>query len=452
MNVNYEKLDNVNGELTVVIEEKDYANQVAKQLKEIGKKHAEPGFRPGKVPAGLIAKKYGNSVKYDVINREVADAVYNYIKENNLKVLGQPVAEKDNNFTPDATEFTFKFKVGVAPEIDTHVNKDLHVPYYTITVSDETVNEQIEGLRQRFGRQVPGEETEPNAVIKGEIVELDENGNPKEDGVVVENGILGPIHFKDDDQKKLFEAKKPGDTVRFNPWTATGGNATELSSLLNVDKADIEAHKGDFDFKIKEIIVLKPAELDQEFFDNALGKDKVHNEEEFRAEVKKLIADNYGNDSDYRFTIDARDAVSKAVGEIELPVEILKDFLKGQDEKYNDGNIDAEFDSMRPSLEWDLVRDAVAAQFAVKVEEEDILNQARGAVARQLMQYGPQMLTDEIIDRYAKEVAQDPKSREMMVTGALNQKVFEAIKENVTLDGKEVTVEEFRNLFAPAQA
>lgn len=452
MNVNYEKLDNVNGELTVTIEEKDYAEKVTKQLKEIGKKHAEPGFRPGHVPSGLISKKYGTAVKYDVVNKEVADAVYDYIKENKIHVLGQPVPQSDNNFDINNSDFTFKFKVGVAPEIDNHVSKDLHVPYYTITVTDEMVNEQIDGLRKRFGRQVPGEETEPDAVIKGNITELDENGNVKEGGVVVENGIIAPIHFVDDNQKKLFEGKKVGDVVVFNPAATCNANATEMSSMLNIDKEDVDAHKGDFNFEIKEIIVLKPAELDQEFFDNALGKDKAHNEEEFRAAVKDLIALNFSNDSNYRFSIDAKEAIEKAVGELELPVAVLKDFLVRQNEGINAENVDAEFDKMRPQLQWDLVRDNIAEKYEVKVSNEDVLDEARGVVARQLMQYGPNALSDQIIDKYAQEVIKDDKNREMLVQNALSRKVFEVIKENVTLDDKEVSVEDFRKLFVPAGA
>lgn len=450
MNVNYEKLDNVNGQLTVTIEEKDYAEKVARQLKEIGKKHAEPGFRPGHVPAGLIAKKYGTAVKYDVVNKEVADAVYGYIKDNKIQVLGQPVPEKDNNFDIANNDFTFKFKVGVAPEFDNHVNKDLHVPYYNIIVPDEMVEEQITGLRRRFGRQEPGEEMEPDAVIKGTITELNEDGSVKEDGVVVENGIIAPIHFKSEDQKKLFEGKKPGDTVVFNPAATCESNATEMSSMLNIDKADVDAHKGDFNFEIKEIIVLKPAEMNQEFFDNAVGKDKAHNEEELRAEVKNLISLNFSNDSNYRFTIDAKEAVQNAVGRLELPEAILKDFLMSQNEAMKADNIDEEFDKLRGQLEWDLIRDNVAEQFGVKVNDEDVLDEARGVVARQLMQYGGAGLTDQIVDRYAQEVMKEEKQREMLAQNALNRKVFEVIKENVTLDEKEVSIEDFQKLFIPA--
>lgn len=451
MNVNFEKLDNVTGEITVTLEEKDYVDKVKKQLKEIGKTHAEPGFRPGHVPAGLIAKKYGTAVKYDVVNKETADAVFNYIKENKLQVLGQPLPQADNEFKIENKDFTFKFKVGLAPEIDNHVNKDLHVPYYNIQITDEMVNEQIEALRQRFGHQVPGEETESNAVIKGVITELDPDGSVKEGGIVVENGIISPAYFANDDQKKLFEAKHPGDVVVFNPAATCNANATEMSSMLNIDKEEVEAHKGDFNFEIKEIIVLKPAELDQELFDNALGKDKAHNEEEFRAAIKDLLAMNLANDSNYRFTIDAKDAVEKSVGTIELPEAILKEFLISQNDGLTKDNIDEEFEKMRGQLIWDLTRDSIALQFGVKVAEEDIMNEARGIVIRQLMQYGSNALTDQFIDRYAQEVLKEKKNSDMLTQNALTRKTFEAIKENVTLDNKEVSLEEFRALFKPAE-
>lgn len=453
MNVNFEKLDNVSGEITVALEEKDYAEKVSKQLKEIGKKHAEPGFRPGHVPAGLIAKKYGSAVKYDVVNKEIADAVFNYIKDNKLQVLGQPVPDSGNEFKIENADFTFRFKVGLAPEINNPVNKDLHIPYYDIQVTDEMINGQIDGLRKRFGHQVPGEETEPDAVIKGSITELNEDGSVKEkNGVVVENGIIAPMHFKNEDQKKLFEAKHPGDSIVFNPAATCDSNVVELSSMLNIDKDDVENHKGDFRFDIKEIIVLKPAELDQEFFDNAVGKDKAHNEEEFRAALKELLALNLANDSNYRFTIDAKDAVVKSVGELELPVEILKEFLIRQGEGITKDNIDEEFIKMRAQLEWDLVRDNIANAFGVKIEEEDILNEARGVVVRQLMQYGPNALAEQMVDKYAQEVVKDQKNREMLAQNAVNRKTFEAIKENVTLDNREVSVEEFQKLFVPDEA
>ena len=450
MNIEFKKLDNVNGELTVTLEEKDYADKVKKQLKEIGKHRPEPGFRAGHVPMGLLEKKYGAAVKYDVVNRDIADAVYDYIKENKLRVLGQPVADKGNVFKEEEHDFTFKFKLGLAPEIDAKVGKDMKIPYYTIAVTDDMVDQEITALRKRFGVQGPGDETEPDAVIKGVISELNPDGSVKEDGIVVDNGILAPIHFTDDEQKKLFEGKHPGDVVVFNPAASCNSNVTEMSSMLNIDKEDVDNHKGDFNFEIKEIIVLKPAELDQEFFDNAVGKDKAHNEEELKAAVKDIIKDQLKAESDFRFSIDARNVIEKGVGNVQLPEDVLKQFLMQQNEQLNDQNIDEEFTKIRSQLVWDLTKDEIVSKFKIEATEDDILDQARVAVYRQLSQYGPASLTEGILDHYAKEVMKDQKNRDTFERNALNKKIYDTIKENVTLDNKELSMDDFRKLYAQA--
>ena len=450
MNVEFKKLDNVDAELTVTLEEKDYADKVKKQLKEIGKRRPEPGFRAGHVPMSLLEKKYGASVKYDVVNKEIADAVYDYIKENNLRVLGQPIADKDNVFKEADSDFTFKFKVGLAPEIDAKIGLDMKIPYYTIAVTDEMVDQEITALRKRFGVQGPGEETEPDAVIKGVISELNPDGSVKEDGIVVDNGILAPIHFTSDEQKKLFEGKHPGDIVVFNPAASCNSNVTEMSSMLNIDKEDVENHKGDFNFEIKEIIVLKPADLDQEFFDNAVGKDKAHNEEELKEAVKNLIKDQLKAESDFRFSIDARNVIEKTVGNVQLPEEVLKQFLMQQNEQLNQENIDEEFTKIRPQLVWDLTKDEIVAKFKIEASEDDIMDQARVAVYRQLSQYGPASLTEGLIDHYAKEVMKDQKNRDTFERNALNKKIYDTIKENVTLENKELSLDDFRKLYAQA--
>lgn len=450
MKVDYAKIDDVNGELTVVLEEKDYADKVKKQLKEISKNHAEPGFRPGHVPAGLIQKKYGASVKYDVINKEVGSAIFDYIKENNLHVLGNPVPMQDEAFDINGTDFTLKFKVGVAPEFDTHVNKDLHVPYYTIKVTDEMIDRQDEQFIRRFGKQEQGEVVDATALVKGVITELDENGNVKEGGIVVENGIVSPQYFKSDDQRKLFEGKHVGDIVKFNPAATCDSNATELASMLNIAKEETENHKGDFNMEIKEIIVLKPAEHNQEFFDMVFGADKVHNEEEYRAALRDMIAASLVNDSNYRFTIDAKKAIQDAIGELKLPDEVLKDFLKSQNEALNNENIDEEYVRLRPELEWELEKEAVAAQLDIKVEDSDLLNTARMMARSQFAQYGMTNVPDETLDRYAQDILKDERARNQVYNQTVDMKLFGGIRATVSVDDKEVSVEEFNDLFRNA--
>ena len=452
MNVTINKIDAVNATITVSLEEKDYQDKVKKALRDINMTRPEPGFRPGKVPAGLIQKKYGKAVKYDVVNKEVTDALYNYIKDNEIQVLGNPMPATKEEFDLEAVDFTFTFNVGIAPEIDTHVNKDLTVPYYTIEVSDEMVERQNEMYRNRFGAQVPGETVEPNALVKGVITELNEEGNVKEGGILNENGIVSPQYFKNDDQRAAFMDKKLGDVVKFNPWVACGESVVELSSMLNIDKADAEEAKGEFNFEIKEIIVLRQAELNQEFFDNAVGKDKAHNEEEYKEALKAMIAQQLASDSNYRFSIDAKEAIEKAVGEIELPDAILKDYLMTQDEKFNAENIDEEYQKMRQDLVWQLIREAIAKQYQLKVEEQDILAVARMIAQSQFAQYGMTNLPDDVLDKYGRDIMNDPKSREHIVNQAVDMKLYHIIRENVTLEEKTVTVEQFNELFKPAEA
>ena len=452
MNVTINKIDAVNATITVSLEEKDYQDKVKKTLREINMTRPEPGFRPGKVPAGLIQKKYGKAVKYDVVNKEVTDALYNYIKDNEIQVLGNPMPATKEEFDLEAVDFTFTFNVGIAPEIDTHVNKDLTVPYYTIEVSDEMVERQNEMYRNRFGAQVPGETVEPNALVKGVITELNEEGNVKEGGILNENGIVSPQYFKNDDQRAAFMDKKLGDVVKFNPWVACGESVVELSSMLNIDKADAEQAKGEFNFEIKEIIVLRQAELNQEFFDNAVGKDKAHNEEEYKEALKAMIAQQLASDSNYRFSIDAKEAIEKAVGEIELPDAILKDYLMTQNEKFNAENIDEEYQKMRQDLVWQLIREAIAKQYQLKVEEQDILAVARMIAQSQFAQYGMTNLPDDVLDKYGRDIMNDPKSREHIVNQAVDMKLYHIIRENVTLEEKTVTVEQFNELFKPAEA
>ncbi|MBQ2400281.1 MAG: trigger factor [Muribaculaceae bacterium] len=452
MNVTINKIDAVNATITVSLEEKDYQDKVKKALRDINMTRPEPGFRPGKVPAGLIQKKYGKAVKYDVVNKEVTDALFNYIKDNEIQVLGNPVPATKEEFDLEAADYTFTFNVGVAPEIDTHVNKDLTVPYYTIEVSDEMVDRQSDMYRNRYGAQVPGETVEPNALVKGVITELNEDGSIKEGGILNENGIVSPQYFKNDDQRAAFMDKKLGDVVKFNPWVACGESVVELSSMLNIDKEVAENTKSEFNLEIKEIIVLRQAELNQEFFDNAVGKDKAHNEEEYRAALKEMIEKQLASDSNYRFSIDAKEAIQKAVGDIELPDAVLKEFLMQQDENLNEENIETEYQRIRPDLVWQLTREAIAKQLELKVEEQDILAVARMLAQSQFAQYGMTNLPDDVLDKYGRDILNDPKSREHVVNQAVDMKLYYAIRENVTIDNKTVSVQQFNELFAPAEA
>ena len=446
MKIDYQKLNDVTGELTIVVEENDYVEKVKKQLKEIGKHRPEAGFRPGKVPAGILEKKYGKAVKYDEINKLVGDAVYDYIRENNLNVLGNPVPDKGNAIDEDAKEFTLKFKVGVAPDINVTIDKSVKIPYYKIEVTDDMVKSQDEQLRRRFGKQEPGDEVDATALVKGVITELNPDGTVKEDGVVVENGIVAPQYFKSDEQRNIFLGKHPGDSVVFNPSDTCDGNVTELSSMLNVSKELAPEYKGDFKFDIKEIIVLKPAELNEEYFKQAFG-DNVKTEAEYMDAVKKMIEASLEGDQNYRFTIDAEKVIRDKVGAIELPDEILKEFLLSQNDNLNAENIDEEYAGIRDQLVWDLEKDKIVNELGVKVEDADLENTARILARQQFAQYGMTNVPDSALDHYAAEILKDEKARGQVYRQTADMKLYAAIRNAVTLDEKQVSVDEFNALF-----
>ena len=448
MNVTLDRIDNVNGLITLSIEEKDYQDKVKKELKQIGIKHPLPGFRPGHVPAGLLQKKYGKEVLVEVVNREIYDNLVNYIQENKLNILGEPIIANADEVNFDTMkDFSFKFEIGFAPEVKVTLDKSVNVPYYTIEVDQKMIDQQDEMFRKRFGKQVKGEQVDATALVKGSMVELDENGAVKEGGLNVESTIVAPQYFKSEDEKAKFADKKVGEEVVFNPWNTCNGNQAEMSSMLNVDKEQAVV-KSDFKLTITEILVNQPAELNQELFDGVFGKNNVKTEEEYFAKLKEMIAAQLVNDSNFRFTMDAENVLKAQVGALELPTEFLKKWLVRQDNKYTAENIDEEFTKMVPQLEWQLIKEQAAKQLEVKVNEDDLLADAKRIAYQQFAQYGMANVPEDMLEKYAKDILENKEYRQQIVQQSVDNKLYSAIKEAVTLEEKTVNVEEFNALFA----
>lgn len=450
MNVTFDKTSNVSALLTVAIDENDYKDKVAKELKEIGKKHTIPGFRPGHVPAGELKRRFGKQVTSDIINNEVYNAVINYIQENKLGVLGEPIPVEVKALDLDnQKDYTFQYELALVPELNIELNKEEHLPYYTIEVSDEMVDEQDKKFRERFGAQVPGEEVEPNALVKGSIMELNEDGSVKttEDAIQMINGIVAPMYFKDKAEAEKFAGKHVNDKVVFNPWKTCEGNVTELSSMLGVDKEKAADVKGDFEFSISEIIVLRPADLGQELYDNVFGKDQVKDENAYREGIKELIANELSRNSEMMFRADAEKALVDKYGkDMELPAEVLKKWLVRRNDELTEENIDEEFAKMENGLKWQLIKERISDLCQVKIEEADLLERAKMIAAMQFAQYGMTNMDEETLADYAKRIVADKQFRPRLVQEVGDAKLFDAIKEHVTLDDYKVTLDEFKEI------
>ena len=446
MNVNFEKNGNVDGVITITLGEADYAEKVKKNLKRIGQSHPVKGFRPGHTPLSILEKLYGKQVLADVVNDEIGEQLTKYIHENKLNVLGEPIVTDDTNFDlENGKEFTFKFNVGLAPEFDVDL-ASIEIPYYSIAVDEEMFEKQSKSMRMRFGSREDAEEVTPEALLKGSLVELNEDGSVKEGGINVESTYVSPRFFKSEDEKAKFAGKKLNEEVVFNPWNTCEGNLGELGGMLNLKREEADV-KSDFKMTITQISVDKEAELNQEFFDMAFGKDVVKSEEEYVAKVKEGIKASLVGDSNYRFTIDAQNAIVNHIGEIELPDEFLKKFFVMKDEKNTAEKMEEEYPKMRPQLIWQLAKDKIAANGAIKVEEEDLLNIAKVLVTQQFSQYGIYNAPADAVERQAKEIVKNNDYRRDLANRAVDDKVFGYIRATAKIAEKEVSVNDFNALF-----
>lgn len=449
MNVTLQNTDAVSGRLTVSVEENDYKEKVLADLKKIGRNNQIPGFRKGHVAIGELQRRFGRQVTSDVINELVYDAVTNYIKENKLNVLGAPVpVEVKELDLKNQKDFTFEFDLALAPELDIKVDKDEKIPYYNIEVSDAMISEQDAAFRKRFGAQVPGEEVESDALVKGAIMQLNEDGTVKEgdDAIQVVSGILAPMYFVDKDEAAKFAGKKVGDKVVFNPRKACGDNVVELASMLNIDKNRTAEVQGDFEMTISEIIVVRPAEDGEEFFTNVFGKDRVHNAEEYKAALKDMIATELSGNSDMVFSFSARKYFLDKYGNMELPAAVLKRWLISRNESLNEENIDEEYSKMESDLKWQLIKERIAGLLGVKIEEADLMAQAKVLAARQFAQYGMTNMDDETITNFAKNILDDKNYRGRLIEQVGDVKFYTALKQAVTLEESTVSLDEFKEI------
>lgn len=449
MNITANNTDAVSMRLTVSVEENDYKAKVTEDLKKIGRTHQIPGFRKGHISLPDLQRRFGRQVTSDVINQVVYEAVIKYIEDNKLNVLGQPLpVEVKELDLKNEKDFTFEYDLALAPELDVKLSKDEKIPYYNIAVSDEMIDEQDKALRKRFGAQVPGEEFEPDALVKGSMMELNADGSIREDGEAIQavSTIVAPFYFKDKEEAAKFEGKKVGDKVVFNPRKSCNGDIAELASMLNIDKEKTAQVQGDFELAISEIIVVRPAELGEDFYKQVFGPDKVHDEAEYRTAVKEMIAGELAGNSEMVFRFEARKYFEGKYADMQLPDELLKKWLLSRDEELTAENLEERYPAIRNDLKWQLIRESIAKNSGLKIEEADLKQMADNMARRQLAQYGMTNMDDETVAAFAKNMLDDKRYRERIIEQVGDIKLYDAIKGGVILEEKTVSLDEFKDI------
>ncbi len=447
MNISLQNVSNVSAVLTAQIEKADYQEKVEKSLKTLRQRVNMPGFRKGMVPMGLIKKQYGVSVLLEEVDKLLQEKVGEYIRENKVNMLGTPLPKENNiDFSKDEN-FEFSFDIALAPEFSIELSNNDAVDYYDIDVTDDMVDQQVKMYAQRNAKYDKVEEYQDKDMLKGLLAELDENGSTKEGGVQVEGAVMMPSYMKNDDQKAIFNGAKVNTVLVFNPSVAFDNNEAELASLLKVKKEDVANYKGNFSFQIEEITRMVPGELNQELFDQVLGEGKASNEEEFRAQVKESIATQFVADSDYKFLIDLRAYTMGKVGKLEFADDLMKRIMLENNKEKGEEYVNENYDKSLEELTWHLIKEKLVEANGIKVEQADIQNMAKEATRAQFAQYGMINVPDELLDNYSKEMLKKRESVEALVNRVIETKLAAAVKGQITLNHKAISVEDFNKMF-----
>ena len=446
MNITRENIDDLNAVVKISVEKADYEKKVEDVLKQQRRQAQIKGFRPGMAPMGLIKKLYGKAVLFEELNKLVSQRLSDYITEEKLEILGDPMPhEADANDFDEISDFTFSFDLGLSPQFEISFTKKNMVPYYIVTPDEKMKEGFIDNHRRRHGQFVENDTTTDQSMVKGNVTALGDDMEPVQDGISVEDASLLLSVISDPDEKNLFMGKSVGDNIIFN-LRKTMNNETEIASFLRMKKEETENLDGNFNMQITSVRTFEPAELNAEFFGRVYGGEQEMTEEEFRKRIEEEIAENLKNESDYRFRIDA---VNFAVEKMEfgLPEEFLKKWLLSVNNNLTTDQLEKEFDGFRKDMKWQLIRNKIARENEIKVSEEDLMAEAMSVTRSQFMQYGLYYATDDQIAGYASELLKKEEEARKLADRILDSKVVDWIRENIKLEEKKVTSEEFNKLF-----
>ena len=452
MNISFENPDKINGVLKITIEKDDYQGEVDKTLKNYRKQANVPGFRKGQAPIGMIKRQFGMQVKMDVINKILGDKLNGYIIDNKIAMLGNPLpneAQVEQDLEKDGP-FEFIFDIAVAPEINVEINGNDEIDHYSIDVDDKLVDQQVDMFRSRAGHYDKVEEYDAaqNDMLKGDLRELDADGNAKEDGIVVEQAVLMPEYIKVEDQKSLFDGAKLGSVITFNPKKAYPESNAEIKSLLKISDEQAESLTSDFTFLVTEISRFAKAEVNQELFDQVFGEGNVTDEADFRQKVADSIKVQFANDEEFKFMLDVRKYAEDKVGEVAFPDELLKRIMKSNNQDKDDKFIEDNYAASVKELKWSLIKNELMKANEVKVEREDVVKVVKDVTRMQFAQYGMSNVPEEYLDSYVDKIMKEEKNLESYVERASDVKLAEALKKVVKLNEKTVSLDEFNKIMS----
>ena len=447
MNITQDKIDNLNSVLTVKITPEDYKERVEKAIKAQAKKAKLPGFRPGMVPAGHIKKMYGKNILVDEINTILNDTLSNYISENKIEVLGQPLPKVDDSkeFNWDFTDdFEFVYELGIAPEFELNFSSKDKLTYYQVKVDKDTLASRIKNLRKSYGKM-----SNPDVSADDDVIYADLN-QIAADGSVFEEGISNTASVRLDQVenakiKKSLIGLKKDDEVVLDIQKAFGSNATIIAKLLNISEEDAKDLKSNFKLSVKNINRLEEGDLNQEFFDKIFGENIVATEAEFEQKIREELEGMMVQNADQRLQGDLLQFGLDKV-KLSLPDEFLKRWLKATNEKLSEEELNNGYDDFARNLRWTLIENKIIKDNKLEIKYDEVFAAAKNRLDGQFRMYSPQPLSEEQLGQYTAQFLQNKENANRIFEEVKSQHVFDYLKGVITLDKKDIDYDKFLEL------
>ncbi|MEP2026850.1 MAG: trigger factor [Reichenbachiella sp.] len=436
MDIQLDQISKTEALIKINLKEADYQPKVEEKLKEYSKKAQIKGFRPGKVPKSLITKMYGKSVQVEEINTMVSHKVMDYIKENDIQILGDPLpnAEKAANMDwENSKDFEFEYEIGIAPEFDLKVDSKIKVDTFSIKIEDKLIAETVNNLQKQFGETTNPDVSESGDSLYGEIVIEGDDENAA--------GTLLDFDHVDKKVQKEMAGKKAGDVIEFDP-----AKAIKNEDQRNAFLATNQGLTGKIKFEVKKVNRITPAEINQDMFDKTFGKDAVKTEEEFKEKIKVSIGENYVKETEGYTELKIRDKFIEKT-KMELPDTFLKKWLElSNKNNLTKEQIDTDYPLYANDLKWSLIKNKIATDNEIKTEHEDVVNEAKNMIRVQFGSMGMSDAMEQNIDSFADNYLKGEEGQNYMKLNekVFNDKVMAFIKENITIKAKEVTADEYR--------
>jgi trigger factor len=446
MNITQEKINDLSAIVTVKITPEDYQEKVNKTIKDQAKKMKLPGFRPGMVPTAHVKKMYGKSILVEEINALLSDSVNNYIQQNEIEILGQPLPKEDEgNFNWDFNDdFVFNYELGLAPQVDLEFSSKDKLTQYIIKVDEETLASRIKNIRRSYGKMTNPDVVADGDVVFGEFVQLNSDGSVFEGGISVTTSLRLDIVKDATALKSLIGLKKEDVVESFDLVTAVD-DETQLIKILKLDEANAIIPESKFKLTVKNINRLEESDLNQEFFDKLFGAGTVTTEEEFRAKITEELESMMTQDAERRLAADLYKYGSEKAN-MALPDAFLKRWLKISNKEITDEELEKGYEDFAKNLRWTLVENKIVKDQKLEIKYEDVYQMAKARLEGQFKMYSPQGLTEEQLGQYTAQFLQEKENANRIFDEVKAQKVFDYLKTVFTLEQKQIDYNKFLEL------